>query len=225
MTMNGRLLLAALLLLAGPAFADKADAPADESFARLLHASPDVTIKSKAGARPGKSGDRLAKDEFVTTGEKAFAVIALPDGSRLKLRGSTRVVVALPGPKSSATEVFLSFGSVFAKVTKRLSGQKFNLRTRSAVAAVRGTEFFTAYGKSKTPDLWVCVNEGAVELKTKKSKEGMLVPAGMGVLIKGGLELTEPKVIAWTKGLNWNMDPEKGEIEDKTTWGGKAPKP
>ena len=226
-----RLLLSFVLLGAGPAFASEtgapaavATAPAEASAATLLYASPGVTIKSKAGVRPGKTEDRLGKGDFVTTDANAFAVIALPDGSRLKLRGSSRVVVALPGPKSAVTEVFLSFGSVFAKVTKRLEGQKFNLRTRTAVAAVRGTEFFTAWGGAKGKrDLWVCVNEGSVELKTKKSKEGLLVPAGMGVLIKGGLELTEPKVIAWTKGLNWNMDPEKGELEDKTTWGAKAP--
>jgi ferric-dicitrate binding protein FerR (iron transport regulator) len=159
----------------------------------------------------------------VTTAAGAVAVIEMPDGSRLKLRESSRASVTWPGPKNDTlAEVFLSFGSVFAKVTKRLSGHQFHLRTPSAVAAVRGTEFFTAYGraKGKNRDLWVCVNEGAVEIKTTKSGEGLLVPAGKGVLIKSGLDLTKPQAYDWTKNLNWNMDEAQGGVEDKTNLDG-----
>ena len=204
-----------LLLLAGPLLA----APAPAASARLIHAAGGVTIGPEEGARPGKSGSPLERGEAVTTAKGAVAVVELPDGSRLKLRESSRVAVTWPGPDSPATEAFLSFGSVFAKVAKRIEGRTFDLRTPSAVAAVRGTEFFTAYGRGKgeARDLWVCVNEGAVEVKTTKDEKGVLIPAGKGVLIKSGLETTEPKPYGWTKGLNWSMDPEKGPLEDKTS--------
>ena len=103
-----------------------------------------------------------------------------------------------------------------------MAGQQFNVRTPSAVAAVRGTEFFTAYGraKGKNRDLWVCVNEGAVELTTTKAKQPLTVPAGKGVLIKSGLDLTKPQAYDWTKTLNWNMDAESGSVEDKTNLDG-----
>jgi len=207
-----------VLLLSGPLAAAEPKAPG----ARLVHASGDVTIESKDGGRLGKSGAALVSGESVTTAAAAVAVIELPDGSRLKLRESSRLAVTLPGAKSSQTEAFLSFGSVFAKVTKRLAGQKFSVRTPSAVAAVRGTEFFTAYGraKGKSRDLWVCVNEGSVELETSKSKKPLLVPAGKGVLIKSGLDLTKPQAYDWTKTLNWNMDADRGAVEDKTNLDG-----
>jgi len=207
-------LFIAILLAAGPALAAEPKAPS----ARLVHAAGDVTIESKDGGRLGKSGSALAPGESVTTAAGAVAVIELPDGSRLKLRESSRLAVTLPGPKTAATEAFLSFGSVFAKVAKRLAGQPFSVRTPSAVAAVRGTEFFTAYGraKGKNRDLWVCVNEGSVELETTKAKKPLLVPAGKGVLIKSGLDLTKPQAYDWTKTLNWNMDAESGDVEDKT---------
>ncbi len=203
-----------VLMLAGPLAAAEPKA----SGARLVHASGDVTIESKEGGRLGKSGATLAAGESVTTAAGAVAVIELPDGSRLKLRESSRLAVTLQGPGAPTTEAFLSFGSVFAKVTKRLAGREFNVRTPDAVAAVRGTEFFTAYGraKGKSRDLWVCVNEGAVELETKKSKKPLLVPAGKGVLIKSGVDLTKPQAYDWTKTLNWNMDAASGDIEDKT---------
>lgn len=203
-----------LLLAAATAFADE---PAP-SAARLALVKGDVKIESKAGARAVKSGAALAAGDVVTTGKGAVAVVELPDGSRLKLRASSRLAVTLPGPKSAVTEAALSFGSVFAKIAKRVEGQEFLVRTPSAVAAVRGTEFFTAFGrvKDKGQDLWVCVSEGAVELTTVKSKKGLLVPAGKGVLIRSGIDLTAPQAYDWTKNLNWNMDDTKGEIEDKT---------
>lgn len=211
-------LFIATLLAAGPLLAAEPQAPS----ARLVHAAGDVTIESKDGGRLGKSGSSLAPGESVTTAAGAVAVIELPDGTRLKLRESSRLAVTLPGPKSQVTEAFLSFGSAFAKVKKRLAGQQFKVRTPEAVAAVRGTEFFTAYGraKGKSRDLWVCVNEGAVELETTKSKKPLLVPAGKGVLIKSGVDLTKPQAYDWTKTLNWNMDADSGDIEDKTNLDG-----
>lgn len=211
-------LFIAILLAAAPLLAAEPKA----TSARLVHAAGDVTIESKDGGRLGKSGAALAPGESVTTAAGAVAVIELPDGTRLKLRESSRLAVTLPGPSAPTTEAFLSFGSVFAKVQKRLAGQSFNVRTPNAVAAVRGTEFFTAYGraKGKNRDLWVCVNEGAVELETTTSKKPLLVPAGKGVLIKSGLDLTKPQAYDWTKTLNWNMDADTGDIEDKTSLDG-----
>jgi len=215
MTTRIGILLAVLSLASGRALGADSKTP----DARLAHAVGDVTIESKEGGRLGKTGSTLANGNTVTTAAGALAVIEMPDGSRLKLRESSRVAVTWPGPKNGdLAEAFLSYGSIFAKVTKRLAGQKFNVRTPNAVAAVRGTEFFTAYGraKGKKRDLWVCVNEGSIELSTTKSKRQLVVPAGKGVLIKSGVDLTEPQAFDWTKTLNWNMEAEKGELEDKT---------
>jgi ferric-dicitrate binding protein FerR (iron transport regulator) len=205
--------LVVALLLAGPAFGADPKAPAS----KILAATGDVTVKSKDGGRLGKTGTILAAGETVETAAGATAVIELPDGSKLKLRESSSLAVTLPSGKSQVTEAFLAFGSAFAKVTKRLAGQQFNVRTPTAVAAVRGTEFFTAYGREHGAhrDLWVCVNEGAVELETKTAKKPLLVPAGKGVLIKSGTDLTKPQAYEWTKTLNWNMDPA-APLEDKT---------
>ena len=117
MTTTRTLLFSAILCAAGPLAA--AEPPA--SAARLVHAAGDVMIASNSGGRLGKSGAALAEGDSVTTGAGAVAVIALPDGSRLKLRESSRVVVTLPGSKSGLTEVFLPFGSVFAKSASVLS--------------------------------------------------------------------------------------------------------
>lgn len=215
---TSRVMLACALVLASVVpWADAAAAPPP---ARLVYASGDVTVQSKDGGRLGTTGAALADGDAVVTGEGASAIVETADGSRLKLRESSRFVLTLPTPRSPVTDVLLSWGGVFAKVTKRRLGEEFHVRTASAVAAVRGTEFFTAFGReakgAKTKDLWVCVNEGAVDVKTTASTRGLSVPAGKGVLIKAGLDVTKPQAYDWTKKLNWNMDAKAGEVEDKT---------
>jgi hypothetical protein len=208
-----RLIAAAALLCSIPASA-KPKAPG----AKLVFASGTVTVESKGAAHAGEAGEALNEGDTVTTGDKGTAVVELADGSRLKLRESGRIVLKLPAPRSPVTEILLSFGSVFAKVAKQMPGAEFHVRTPSAVAAVRGTQFFTAYGRGhgKTRDLWVCVNEGAVEINTTASDKSVRVPAGKGVLIKNGLDTTKPQAYNWTKTLNWNMDADGGSVEDKT---------
>jgi hypothetical protein len=216
---TSRMTLPCLLVLASLAAPRAYAAPAPPP-ARLAYAAGDVTIESKGGGRLGKTGAPLEDGDAVTTGAGASAVVEIADGSRLKLRESSRFVLTLPTPRSPVTDVLLSWGGVFAKVTKRRLGEEFHVRTPTAVAAVRGTEFFTAYGreagKGGARDLWVCVNEGAVDVKTTSSKQGLSVPAGKGVLIKAGLDVTKPQAYEWTKKLNWNMDAKAGAVEDKT---------
>jgi len=214
--MSARFRLLASTLLFGASFA-AAKAKTDAA-GRLIFVAGDVTVESRGAGRLAKSGETLADGDSISTGEKATAVVELADGSRLKLRESGRLALKLPGPREPSTEILLSLGSVFAKVAKQLHGAEFRVRTPSAVAAVRGTQFFTAYGREhgKARDLWVCVNEGAVEVETKTSKAPVRVPAGKGVLIKSGLDTTKPQAYDWTKKLNWNMDPAGGDVSDKT---------
>lgn len=203
------ILPALALLIAGSSPA------AEAKGARLVHAAGRVTVAGQAAA----AGSALAEGQVVATAGGATAVIELADGSRLKLRESSRLSVSTPKP--GVVEARLELGSVFAKVAKRVE-RSFRVRTPSAVAAVRGTEFFTAFGRggAGAADVWVCVNEGAVELSTEKSADGVLVPAGQGVLIKAGVELTKPKAYDWTKRLNWNMDDAKGGVADGTSLDG-----
>ena len=114
-------------------------------------------------------------------------------------------------------EVSLNEGSLFSKI-KRLLGLEYEVQTPTVVAGVRGTEFFMAYGRTEedTPDLWLCVNEGTVEVAIDGKDESVLVDEGEGITIPAGNRLTKPKFYPWTEELNWNTDPDKGDLADKT---------
>lgn len=198
----------ALLLLA-------ASAPASAARATLAYAAGAVTIEASGTSRAGRAGTDVPSGASVSTAKGATAVVALPDGSRLKLRELSRVTVTLPSKASSLTDVLLGRGGIFAEVAKRLRGHEFHVRTQTAVAAVLGTEFFTAFGRGS--DLWICVNHGVVRVTADGSAKPAELRPGQGVLIKGGKDLTKPQAYDWTKTLNWNVDPARGGVEDKTS--------
>ena len=83
---------------------------------------------------------------------------------------------------------------------------------------MRGTEFFVAYGRTieDEPDLWLCVNEGAVEVSVPSTGQSVVVEEGEGINILAGLRTTEPKFYPWTLELNWNFDAESGGVFDDT---------
>ena len=82
---------------------------------------------------------------------------------------------------------------------------------------MRGTEFFVAYGRTidAQPDIWLCVNEGSVEVAV--AGDTVVVEQGKGINIVGGAKITKPRRYPWTRGLNWNTDSGAGAVRDTTS--------
>ena len=202
-----------LSLLTAPVFAAKARGPA-ASGPSLAFVQGKVTFGPKGHMKEGRAGDALRNGDAVATARKGSAVILMPDGSRLKLKELSNIVLQVPEGEGGEIGGTLTLGGVFAKVAKQTAGRVFRVRAGDAVASVRGTQFFTAFGRpgGSGQDLWLCVNEGLVDVSAPGSKQS--VPAGKGVLVKAGREVTAPKAYGWTKTLNWNMDPGEGSVED-----------
>jgi hypothetical protein len=55
-----------------------------------------------------------------------------------------------------------------------------------------------------------------VEVSIPQTAQTVIVRQGEGINIVGGLKLTRPRRYAWTRRLNWNTDPDKGEVVDRT---------
>jgi hypothetical protein len=173
--------------------------------AELTHVLGEVQVEGKPAAR----GLKLAEGQTVRAGKASAALLALDDGSKVKLNSETELRLdRLRG----GTELELKAGAVFSQVEKQPAGKQaaFRIRTKTAVMGVRGTRFYTAAGR----DIWMCVNEGRVEVESQG--KSLMVQEGEGIFVPAGKPATEPKPYAWTKGLNWNMSPEQGELIDRT---------
>lgn len=209
-------LVMAASLLASPLFAY-------ESSLKIASGTVEV-VKDGKVLRKAATGEALAAGESVRTGKNSSAIVLLEGGSMIKLKESSEVRLSeLSGSASEGnrkTMLNLLSGSVFSKVSKLKQNEDFAITSASTVAGVRGTSFFMAFGKArdnkKEADLWLCVNEGKVEVKGEKGDK-VSVKEGEGIIIPEGKKTTKPKAYAWTKNLNWNFDPEKGDVNDKTT--------
>ncbi len=181
---------------------------------QVLYMEGDVTVRSGSQEREAAIGDSLGAGDVVTTGSASLAVIDVGNATTLKLREKTTLALDSIGEQTAVT---LTAGGVFTSIVRKLAGG-FSVRTSSAVAGVRGTEFFVAYGRAidRLPDVWLCVNQGTVEVTLPESGRSVLVREGLGINIVGGAKLTTPRRYPWTRRLNWNMDPAGGTVIDRT---------
>jgi hypothetical protein len=182
---------------------------------QVVYAVGSVQVHHGGETREAEPGLEVGRGDVVETGRDGTAVLELAGNVELKLRENTRL--SLDSLDGEGIAVGLTRGSLFSRVTGRLSG-RYSVRTAAAVAGVRGTEFFVAYGRriDQLPDVWLCVNEGSVEVSIPQTAQTVIVRQGEGINIVGGLKLTRPRRYAWTRRLNWNTDPDKGEVVDRT---------
>ncbi len=55
-----------------------------------------------------------------------------------------------------------------------------------------------------------------MEVTVPQTGESTVVPKGEGVNILAGIRVTDPRFYEWTTELNWNFDPDSGEVIDET---------
>jgi hypothetical protein len=182
---------------------------------QVTYTEGDVSIRSSSGVHPAQIGDALGTGDVIVTSAQSLAVIDLANGTTLKLREKTTLAIDSIGDQ---TTVNLTSGGVFTTIVGKLTG-RFSVRTQSAVAGVRGTEFFVAYGRTidAQPDVWLCVNSGIVDVAIPDTGQDVQVKAGLGINIVGGTKITTPRRYPWTRHLNWNVNPGGGKVQDSTS--------
>lgn len=184
---------------------------------RIEYVEGAVWIESDGARRTADFGVSLVPGDLVVTGDDGVAVISVTAGSQIKLRENS--VVSIDEARGGGS-VELRQGGLFARVSRTVARERsgFQVRTPTVVAGVRGTEFFVAYGRTieENPDLWLCVNEGSVEVRVLETRDTTIVNEGEGINILSGIRTTDPRFYPWTTDLNWNFDPEEGEVRDST---------
>jgi ferric-dicitrate binding protein FerR (iron transport regulator) len=181
---------------------------------QVVYTEGDVSIRNGSQTHDAILGEPLNPGDVISTGAESLAVIDLANSTTLKLRPKTTLAIDSIGETMAVT---LNAGGVFTHVLKKLTG-RFSVQTQTAVAGVRGTEFFIAYGRTvdALPDVWLCVNSGAVDVSLPRTGASVVVREGFGINIVAGTKLTTPRNYPWTRRLNWNMDAAAGTVVDTT---------
>lgn len=164
-----KLLLAAALL---PSFASAQDA--DRWDARLSSVAGDVTVytaEHPEGA-PGEADMPLEEGDRVETADGATAELSYDGEAVVGIESNSKVAVS--ATNKAAGELSLLLGAIAAKFNTLAAGRQFKVKTPTAVAAVRGTEFGV---EVEGEDTHVGVfDEGKVSVADQQGREE-IVPA------------------------------------------------
>lgn len=146
--------LVVLSLMAG--FALSQVAHASQVHGVLTVVKGTVTVKSgKNGTeKPAKAGMKVFPKDTIVTGDDSRAKIVMVDKNEINISPASQIVLEnyefdpAKGKKDVLIDVI--YGKVRNKVEQKYDGEtsKFQVKTPSAVAGVRGTDFLTSYNKT-----------------------------------------------------------------------------
>jgi hypothetical protein len=155
---------------------------------------------------PAKLGDAVIKGMKIITYDKATVEVYFGENV-IKILGNSSVeVMELIGDDKSGekTDLFVENGKVFTKISKKLmKGDDFNIKTPTATAGVRGTDFMVNENEGKSN---IACLDGKVVVSNAAT------PAVKSVELNAGQEVTvEPGKPMTVKELSLN---NKKMIED-----------
>lgn len=161
---------------------------ADAATLTVLHGTVEAQ-KGTAAFVPALDGDLVSSGDTVRADAAGNAVVSFFDGSTLTVQSGAQVRIAsLTKTGSGAIQVTIeqTLGRTWASVSKLAADGRFEVRTPTATAAVRGTAFETivetANGVTTTT---VKTTDGVVLVRAEAGGE-VSVPAGAEVQVPQG---------------------------------------
>lgn len=178
---SGMPLLAVLLVLAVvPAFA----AAPVAGVVISVEGKPQFQRAGQTAFRPLKFNEMLREGDTVKTGHGVRVGIAFVGGAELRINEDSSFQMQ-SGGGGKPTSVFTNFGNAWTRLLHGKSGME--VRTPSAVAAVRGTEADVNYG---TGPMTVKVYEGFVDVTNDQGTTAL--SAGQQTQVAGGGQAPQP---------------------------------
>lgn len=190
-----------------------------------------VIIVEKGGlesdeGRQAQVGDTVSEGTTVLAGEESRAAIQMIDGNIVNISPSTKMVFTTYQNDRAKKKVRLDVlkGKVRATVKQKYEGTNssfFEVRTKTAVCGVRGTDFVVSYNPT-TNISSVVTFEGLVKVSNLnavgKILSSVMLPAGVGAHDSGGKILKQSLDEATLKSLDSNstatpIDSERREFK------------
>lgn len=179
--------------------------------ARLMRTRPlPVTLAGIVGevrvaGAPAQAGMALSEGQQIETGANGSAVLALADGSRVRVPpSSVAEILASRGPGANDAQAAqlaangwfsgamrMLRGSVEVLAAKIRRGPPLEVTTPTAVVGVRGTQYRVSLD-GETNATRSEVLDGRVKLESAQRKVGTDIPAGFGAAIDAAARPPEP---------------------------------
>lgn len=164
----------------------------------------DVTVTGKDNkAEPAKVGKKVFQGDTISAGKEGRAKIVMSDKNVLNISPETQIKIEKyenDGKDKKNVELNVLYGKVRASVEQKYDGEKskFNIKTPSAVAGVRGTDFLTGYNPG-TKAMSVITFTGSVAVGTPGPggtiSNPVFVNQGQMTEAKGGGPPSKPQAV------------------------------
>ncbi|MBI5200391.1 MAG: FecR domain-containing protein [Elusimicrobia bacterium] len=183
-------LVSLALVLPSFAFA-KPDAPIVGAVG-LLEGPATYQAKGAGDFTPLKAGQPVAAADVIKTEANGKVTLAFSDGSKVQIGPSANVAIESLEPKKMSFKVALGvFDAWVAKLKKR----RFQVKTPTAVASVRGTELRAAVDAAGNSDFF-CFG-GSIEVGGSTGR-AVDISAGQTVSADKGTPVSKPEAIPET---------------------------
>jgi len=137
-----------------------------EAFTRgiVMFASGNVSVNNDESWVPLDVEDFVELDNRIKTESDSFCEIQFTDFGIIRIQGNTELLIGEVYLKEDQNKVNVNLknGKILCKVNKITKGEEFQVRTSTALAGVRGTEFMVTARKDKS--VHFAVKEGTVSV-------------------------------------------------------------
>ena len=147
-------------------------------------------------------GEVLLQHDKLKTDKNAKVEIQFDDGSLMQMYGDSIISLqeySYSKTKGRSANVKLDNGSLFANVNRLRKASGFQVTTVTAVAGVRGTQFYVALDEKK--EMKVEVYKGEVEVASDNKK--VSVKSGNETKVEQGGDPEAPKKITNPRKIKW----------------------
>lgn len=152
----------------------------DSRAGYLSRTAGPVTILRQGAETPAVVNGEVFVSDTIRTGADGRAEVTFSDGSVLTVGPDSEVAVSFFAPEASESVALLDLISGIARMTvnKATAWGRFEVRTTTAVASVRGTEYLVEALPDKTA---VFVAEGRVAVSSRAGAGTIILRKGQGV--------------------------------------------
>ena len=170
-----------------------AHAQDDGTIGRIGRIAGELTLIRGAQSVPAGPGMAVRQEDAVATGADGRVEIVFHDGSTLALGSGTSVsIAAYAAPSGGAGRALLDLidGILRLTLAPERSWQSFRVRSATAVASVRSTDWIVDASRASTA---VFVVEGRVAVDSRAGLGGIVLEAGQGTDVPAGEAPAAPK--------------------------------
>lgn len=133
----------------------------------------DITVKESGQSEftKAKINKKVCAGDLIKAGAESRSKVIMADGNEINISPDTEFVIEKYQSEGADKKVLLDviYGKIRSNVKQKYDGEQsyYRVKTKSAVAGVRGTQFLSSY-EPKTNEFKVITFEGVVEVGSLK---------------------------------------------------------